>query len=103
MAEIVVCLYGEWLRDSPSTVDDSADADIYRGSARTGTTLADRILSSHSQVQSAGESQLFQMVLRDGTRAGNQVGITKDQIGRAANEIRLDSDRISRRAATSSR
>jgi hypothetical protein len=35
-------------------------------------------------VQSAGESQLLQMVLRDGTRAGNQIGITPEQISAAA-------------------
>ena len=54
------------------------------GLPRTGTTLTDRILSSHSMIESAGESQLLQMVLRDGTRAGNHVGITAEQIRRAA-------------------
>ena len=54
------------------------------GLPRTGTTLTDRILSSHSQVESAGESQLLQMVLRGGTRAGNEVGITPAQIKAAA-------------------
>jgi hypothetical protein len=54
------------------------------GLPRTGTTLTDRILSSHSLVQSAGESQLLQMVLRDGSRAGNVVGINSSQIRAAA-------------------
>lgn len=34
------------------------------GLPRTGTTLTDRILSSHSKVQSLGETQFMQMVLR---------------------------------------
>lgn len=34
------------------------------GLPRTGTTLTDRIVASHSQVQSAGETQFMQMVLR---------------------------------------
>ncbi len=34
------------------------------GLPRTGTTLTDRILSSHSHVQSIGETQFMQMVLR---------------------------------------
>jgi tetratricopeptide (TPR) repeat protein len=34
------------------------------GLPRTGTTLTDRILSSHSQVESLGETQFMQMVLR---------------------------------------
>jgi tetratricopeptide (TPR) repeat protein len=54
------------------------------GLPRTGTTLTDRILSSHSLIESAGESQLLQMVLRDGTHAGNHVGITGQQIRAAA-------------------
>ena len=54
------------------------------GLPRTGTTLTDRILSSHSLIESAGESQLLQMVLRDGIRAGNAVGITAQQIRAAA-------------------
>lgn len=54
------------------------------GLPRTGTTLTDRILSSHSLIESAGESQLLQMVLRDGTHAGNHVGITVQQVRAAA-------------------
>lgn len=69
-----------WLQDSPATRTTSKTPIFIVGLPRTGTTLTDRILSSHSQVQSAGESQLLQMVLRDGSRAGNQIGITTGQI-----------------------
>lgn len=73
-----------WLQDQPSTQATTPTPIFIVGLPRTGTTLTDRILSSHSQVQSAGESQLLQMVLRDGTRAGNAVGITGEQIKAAA-------------------
>ena len=73
-----------WVGDKPSTQGTEMTPVFIVGLPRTGTTLTDRILSSHSQVQSAGESQLLQMVLRDGSRAGNAVGITGDQIVAAA-------------------
>jgi len=73
-----------WLQDSPAARSTSQTPIFVVGLPRTGTTLTDRILSSHSKVQSIGESQLLQMVLRDGSRAGNQIGITSKQIEIAA-------------------
>jgi len=73
-----------WLQDEPATLQTEKTPIFVVGLPRTGTTLTDRILSSHSLVQSAGESQLLQMVLRDGSRAGNQIGITGAQIEAAA-------------------
>lgn len=84
MDAIVETCSGEWLLDKPSTHSTARTPIFVVGLPRTGTTLTDRILSSHSNVQSAGESQLLQMVLRDGTRAGNQAGITPEQISAAA-------------------
>ena len=75
----------EWLVDGKSTDAKGKTPVFVVGLPRTGTTLTDRILSAHSHVQSAGESQLMQMVLRGGTRAGNQIGITIEQIRAAAN------------------
>ena len=73
-----------WLQHEPATLQTEKTPIFVVGLPRTGTTLTDRILSSHSLVQSAGESQLLQMVLRDGSRAGNQIGITGAQIEAAA-------------------
>ena len=74
----------QWLADGASAGTTGKTPVFVVGLPRTGTTLTDRILSAHSRVQSAGESQLMQMVLRDGSRAGNQIGITIEQIRAAA-------------------
>jgi len=74
----------DWLQDGAAEKGTEPKPIFVVGLPRTGTTLTDRILSSHSQVESAGESQLLQMVLRGGTRAGNEVGITPGQIKAAA-------------------
>lgn len=84
MDAIIETCSADWLHDQPSGQSTARTPVFVVGLPRTGTTLTDRILSSHSQVQSAGESQLLQMVLRDGTRAGNQIGITPTQIASAA-------------------
>lgn len=81
---IVETCSAAWLREGGAIVPTGKTPIFVVGLPRTGTTLTDRILSSHSQVQSAGESQLLQMVLRDGSRAGNQIGITPSQIKAAA-------------------
>ena len=82
--KIIETCSAAWLRDKPATRKTEKTPIFVVGLPRTGTTLTDRILSSHSLVQSAGESQLLQMVLRDGSRAGNQIGITIAQIEAAA-------------------
>lgn len=84
MEKIMETCTAEWLADGPSAAATDKTPVFIVGLPRTGTTLTDRILSSHSEVQSAGESQLLQMVLRDGTRAGNQIGISTGQIEAAS-------------------
>jgi tetratricopeptide (TPR) repeat protein len=84
MDAIIATCTKTWLQDQPSAELTAPTPIFIVGLPRTGTTLTDRILSSHSEVQSAGESQLLQMVLRDGSRAGNSVGISGDQISAAA-------------------
>lgn len=58
----------EWLRaQAPFTAADAVSKKIpifIVGLPRTGTTLTERILSSHSQVESVGETTFIQMVLR---------------------------------------
>lgn len=81
---IIATCSSDWLADEPSTVATGKTPIFVVGLPRTGTTLTDRILSSHSSIQSGGETQYLQMVLRDGHRAGNVIGITPAMIELAA-------------------
>ncbi|MEX2497060.1 MAG: sulfotransferase [Woeseia sp.] len=60
------------------------------GLPRTGTTLVDRILSSHSSVQSLGETQFMQMVIRRVSGVDSPHRVSADIIrSAAAKDIRL--------------
>jgi hypothetical protein len=57
------------------------------GLPRTGTTLTERILSSHSLVQSIGETQFLQMVLRQVSgQTGVETTLTPEAITAAAQQ-----------------
>ncbi|NIV16832.1 MAG: tetratricopeptide repeat protein [Woeseiaceae bacterium] len=53
----------DWLADSGEGHDDSSPIFVV-GQPRTGTTLVERIITSHSQVHSAGELKQFPMAVR---------------------------------------
>jgi hypothetical protein len=53
-----------WLEDNPASVRTDRQPLFIVGLPRTGTTLTERILASHSQVQSVGETEFLQMMLR---------------------------------------
>ena len=53
----------EWLREQAAGHDDSSPIFIV-GQPRTGTTLVERIITSHSQVHSAGELRQFATAFR---------------------------------------
>ncbi|WP_116368231.1 tetratricopeptide repeat-containing sulfotransferase family protein [Parahaliea mediterranea] len=53
----------EWLAGLPPGEPDNAPIFVL-GQPRTGTTLVERIITSHSQVHSAGELQQFSLALR---------------------------------------
>lgn len=80
---IVEACSADWLRDNANDKESDPTPVFVLGLPRTGTTLTERIISSHSKVDSVGETQFLQMVLRDGTRAGNGIGITVEQIRKA--------------------
>jgi tetratricopeptide (TPR) repeat protein len=64
MNTVIETCSADWLqRDAAAEPTHPAPVFVV-GLPRTGTTLTDRILSSHSSVDSAGETQLLQMVLR---------------------------------------
>lgn len=55
------------------------------GLPRTGTTLVERILSSHSQVSSLGETMFMQMSLKDSAGISKAVPLNVDNIAEIAN------------------
>ena len=84
----------DWLHDSVSRSSPATGGKIpifIVGLPRTGTTLTDRILASHSQVQSVGETQFMQMVLRQESGIDSEEKMTPEMIEAAAN---LDIDVI---------
>lgn len=84
MDRIISVCDAEWLADSPSAETGPRTPVFIVGLPRTGTTLTDRILSSHSQVQSAGETQLLQMVLKRNSQVKGVTGMTPEIVSAAA-------------------
>jgi Flp pilus assembly protein TadD len=82
----------EWLAEAPATTPaaDTGHTPIFVvGLPRTGTTLTERILSSHSQVQSLGETQFLQMTLRQVSGVPGLEGMTPEMLrGAAQQDIR---------------
>ncbi|GAB3385840.1 tetratricopeptide repeat-containing sulfotransferase family protein [Lysobacter fragariae] len=70
------------------------------GLPRTGTTLVERILSSHPQVHSAGELQNFGVILKRASGSRTPDLLDPDTIARAAG---LDWDRVGRAYIASTR
>jgi tetratricopeptide (TPR) repeat protein len=65
--KIIEVCNAQWLASETGkpAVDDTGKTPIFIvGLPRTGTTLTERIISSHSQVESVGETLFLQMVLR---------------------------------------
>jgi tetratricopeptide (TPR) repeat protein len=65
--KIIAVCNQEWLTTGPARIptDIAGKTPIFIvGLPRTGTTLTERILASHSQVESVGETQFLQMMLR---------------------------------------
>lgn len=60
----------DWLAERPEGHSDGS-AIFVLGQPRTGTTLIERIISSHSQVHSAGELQQFGLAIRRLTQTQN--------------------------------
>jgi hypothetical protein len=72
---IEVC-NADWLQDGAveAAANSSEKTPVFVvGLPRTGTTLTERIIASHSKVRSVGETQFMQMVLR------HESGVVSDQ------------------------
>ena len=65
--KIVEICNADWLKEGatkPNTTRSKKTPIFIVGLPRTGTTLTERIVSSHSQVESVGETLFLQMILR---------------------------------------
>lgn len=87
--KIIEVCDADWLAAGPPGAASTAGAPtpiFIVGLPRSGTTLAERILSSHSQVESLGETQFLQMVLRreSGVRTVPPTGMSPEIIEAAA-------------------
>jgi tetratricopeptide (TPR) repeat protein len=83
---IEVCDAG-WLAAAPPRAPEVARTPIFIvGLPRTGTTLAERILSSHSMVESAGESFFMPAAIQRSSGPASGAGMTADMISRAARQ-----------------
>lgn len=73
----------EWLQDSvPVIAKEGRQTPIFiTGLPRTGTTLVERILSSHSQVSSVGETMFLQMSLKANAGIARETPVGPDNIG----------------------
>lgn len=94
IGKIVDVCSADWLMsgspgESPHLPDKTAVFII--GLPRTGTTLVERILSSHSQVESAGETHFLELAIARESGVPNPQGINDAVIEAAGN---IDSGRI---------
>jgi tetratricopeptide (TPR) repeat protein len=80
----------EWLAAGPAGHDSTAPIFVL-GQPRSGTTLVERIVSSHSQVHSAGELQQFGLAIR---RMSNYQDPRRFSAGLFDAAMKLDSARI---------
>jgi len=71
----------DWLKDKAAPANSYEKDPIFIvGLPRTGTTLTDRIISSHSKVSSVGETQFMQMVVRRESGIESEEKMTPEMI-----------------------
>lgn len=84
---IEVCS-ADWLASRPNrtpTATAGKTPIFLMGLPRTGTTLTERIISSHSKVASVGETQFMQMIVRAESGIDSEEKMTPEMIRAAAN------------------
>lgn len=80
---IAVCSE-DWLRQKPIQAESEKAPIFVVGLPRTGTTLIERILASHSRVRGVGETQFMQMVIRRESGVASDLKMTPEMIEAAA-------------------
>lgn len=78
----------QWFDEKPasSSAQDGKTPVFIIGLPRTGTTLLERILSSHSQISSLGETLFLQMGIRKLSEVGNQPAIDAKMLSAIASK-----------------
>jgi tetratricopeptide (TPR) repeat protein len=86
--QIIETCNARWLSDyTPPQANTSQKQPVFVvGLPRTGTTLVERILSSHSQVESADETFFMQMAIRHASGAGGITDLNEKIVREAANK-----------------
>jgi tetratricopeptide (TPR) repeat protein len=75
----------EWMMNRPGGEIENGKSPIFVvGLPRTGTTLTERILSSHSMIESIGESYFIQLGIRQTSRIESPDAMTAQMIEEAA-------------------
>ncbi len=84
--KIIETCDAEWLQGSPVNLErgNHKTPIFIAGLPRTGTTLVERIVSSHSQVSSLGETMFLQMSLKESAGVPKQVPLTANNIENVA-------------------
>lgn len=86
--EIIRSCDGEWYQskiDSTNVQPKEKRPIFMVGLPRTGTTLAERILSGHSKIETIGETQFFELVLKMTSGVKSDVRITPEVISSSIN------------------
>jgi len=94
--KIIEVCSADWLADAPADpapVEPDKTPIFIVGLPRTGTTLTERIISSHSQVESLGETLFLQMVLRRESGVLSTDNMTPEMVEQVA---RRDMQQIAR-------
>jgi tetratricopeptide (TPR) repeat protein len=87
--QIIKTCNATWLAETvslPETNSSKKQPVFVVGLPRTGTTLVERILSSHSQVESADETFFMQMAIRHASGAGGITDLDEKILQEAANK-----------------
>jgi len=98
MATIVRC-FDEQLLSSARPTNDSARPVFILGLPRSGTTLIDRIISSHSQLSSLGEHDMLPLTLMNLTGGGTESAGSDvvDKIALIEQSTKIDFSELGRR------
>jgi Tfp pilus assembly protein PilF len=93
--KIIDICNSDWLNDRAVSLNNTKNKTpiFIVGLPRTGTTLTERIVSSHSQVETVGETQFLQMVLRRESGVQTIENMTPEMIDAVAN---IDLEKIAK-------